>query len=210
MRRYESVVILDPDVTDDDVRQFTERYTSLIKDNGGEIIKVGDWGKKRLAYLVKKRDMGRYILLDYVAPPEVIIEVERNFKIDEQVLKYLSVKMDDDVDLEAFKAQAEEEEAKAKAESAAAEAPEEKPEAAPATDEPAQPEASESSPEPEASEKASEEKSEEAPTTEEPTKSEAGEKAPEAEATDTTDPKPESSDEQPTDESEQKKEEKSE
>jgi small subunit ribosomal protein S6 len=153
MRRYESVVILDPEVADDDVRQFTERYTSLIKDHDGEIIKVEDWGKKRLAYLVKKRDTGRYILLDYVAPPEVINEVERNFKIDEGVLKYLSVKMDDDVDLEAFKAQAEEEEVKAqaKAESASDKASEKESEEVPAAEAPTQTETAEDTPKPEAS-----------------------------------------------------------
>jgi small subunit ribosomal protein S6 len=170
MRRYESVVILDPDLTDDDIRQFTERYTALIKNNNGETIKVEDWGKKKLAYLVKKREMGRYILFDYVASAEVIIEVERNFKIDEEVIKYLSVKLDDDVDLEAFKAKAEEE-AKAKAESEAP--PEETPttevpttEAPPAEtppaeakeEQPAQPaETAEAAPEPAPSEEPKEE-----------------------------------------------------
>ncbi len=74
MRRYESVVILDPDLPDDGIRQFTDRYTALIKNNGGEIIKLEDWGKKKLAYLVKKRDAGRYLLLDYVGVPDVISE----------------------------------------------------------------------------------------------------------------------------------------
>ena len=111
MRRYESVVILAPEMPDDDIRNFTEKYSELIKTNGGEIIKIEDWGFKRLAYLVKKKEKGRYILFDFVGVPAVITELERQFKISEEVLKFLSVKIDDDVDLEAFKAAEEEKKA---------------------------------------------------------------------------------------------------
>jgi small subunit ribosomal protein S6 len=106
MRRYESVVILEPEMADDDIRNFTEKYTTLIKTNGGEIIKVEDWGFKRLAYRVKKRDRGRYLIFDFVGMPAVISELERQFKISEEVMKFLSVKVDDEVDLEAFQAAA--------------------------------------------------------------------------------------------------------
>ncbi len=103
MRRYEAVVILHPDMGEDDIRNFTERYTQLVKTTGGEIIKIEDWGLKRLAYLVKKKEKGRYILFDFVGNPALIHEMERQFKISEDVLKYLSVKLDHEVDLEAFK-----------------------------------------------------------------------------------------------------------
>ncbi len=106
MRRYESVLILDPQLSDEDVQNFTDRYSGLIKEGGGEIIRVQDWGQRRLAYLVKKRDTGRYLLLDYVGMPAVLNEVERQFKISEQVLKFISVMLDDNVDLDAFKEQA--------------------------------------------------------------------------------------------------------
>jgi small subunit ribosomal protein S6 len=119
MRRYESVVILSPDMGDDDIRTFTERYTQLVKTSGGDIIKIEDWGLKRLAYLVEKKDKGRYILFDYVGTPALIAEIERQFKISEDVMKYLSVKLDHDVDLDAFKS-APTEEAPAATETAAA------------------------------------------------------------------------------------------
>jgi len=108
MRRYESVVILNPDMPDDDIQGFTDRFSNLIKTNGGEIIKIEDWGFKKLAYLVEKKDKGRYILFDFVGMPALILELERQFKITEDVLKYLSVKLDEDVDLEAFKASVQE------------------------------------------------------------------------------------------------------
>lgn len=107
MRRYESVVILDPDLSEEQIGTLTERYSQIIKTSGGELIKIEDWGSKRLAYLVKRKEKGRYILLDYVGQPALLSELERQFKIAEEVMKYLSVKLDDNVDLQAFQAQAE-------------------------------------------------------------------------------------------------------
>lgn len=104
MRRYECVVVMDPEVPDDDVRLFTERFGNVIKTGGGEIIKIEDWGLKRLAYLVRKKERGRYILFDFVGIPTLITEMERQLKIADEVMKYLSVKLDEEVDLEAFKA----------------------------------------------------------------------------------------------------------
>lgn len=122
MRRYESVVILDPDMNDEDVKAFAAKYSGMIQDHGGETLKIDDWGRKRLAYLVNKRDMGRYMLLEYLASASLIEEVERNFKIAEDVLKFLSVKLEDNVDIEAFRAEMEAKKAEAEAKAKAAEA----------------------------------------------------------------------------------------
>jgi small subunit ribosomal protein S6 len=115
MRRYESVVILNPDMVDDEVKGFTEKYTQIVKQQGGEIIKIEDWGSKRLAYPVQKRERGRYILLDYVGKPALLTEVERQFKIADEVMKFISVKIDDNVNLEAFRAKDEPKESAAPA-----------------------------------------------------------------------------------------------
>ncbi len=122
MRRYECVVILDSDMKDDDIQGFTQTYTQLIKEHEGEVIKIEDWGNKRLAYLVKKKEKGRYVMFDYVGTPALISEIERRMKISDDVLKFLSIKVDEDVDLEAFRAaeQAKKEAAIAKAEEEAA------------------------------------------------------------------------------------------
>ena len=165
MRRYESVIILDPDLPDDDIRAFTDRYTELIRSYGGDIIKVDDWGLKKLAYLVKKREKGRYVFFDYGGVPALIEEMERQLKISEEVIKFLSVKLDEDFDLEAFKAEAEakaQEAARAKAAPVEAPAPEAPPEEKPAVAEAAP--APESPPE----EKPAEAASEEAPAAETP------------------------------------------
>jgi len=137
MRRYESVIILDPELPDDDIQNFTERYSALVKNNGGEIIKIEDWGFKKLAYLVKKKDRGRYILFDFVGVPALIAEMERQLKITDEVMKFLSVKLDDEVDLEAFKAASEEKAAAEAAKLAKLEAAEEP---APEPEKPEEPE----------------------------------------------------------------------
>ncbi len=152
MRRYESVVILAPEMPDDDIRNFTEKYSELIKTNGGEIIKIEDWGFKRLAYLVKKKEKGRYILFDFVGVPALITELERQFKITEEVLKFLSVKIDDDVDLEAFKAAEEEKKAAEAARRAPAPPAAVEPTAPAVTEEAAEPAAEEAAPPPETEE----------------------------------------------------------
>jgi small subunit ribosomal protein S6 len=131
MRRYESVIILNPELPDDEIVGLTDRFGNVIKSNGGEIIKIEDWGSKRLAYQVNKKDKGRYILFDYVGSSALVKEVERQFKITEDVMKFLSVKLDEDVNLEAFKAAAQKE-AEAKA-VGATEAP------APGAEEPTEP-----------------------------------------------------------------------
>ncbi|MDD3472623.1 MAG: 30S ribosomal protein S6 [Syntrophaceae bacterium] len=121
MRRYEAVVIVESDATDDEIKALTERYGDLIKSHDGEVIKIEDWGIKKLAYLVRKKDKGRYILFDFVSGPELVAELERQFKITENIMKYLTVKLDEDVDLEAFKAGAEKVEEAAPEEVAASE-----------------------------------------------------------------------------------------
>ncbi len=104
MRRYESVVIIGAEMTDDDIRSFAERYGEIIKNGNGEVIKLDDWGIKRLAYHVKKQEKGRYILFDYLGQPELVTELERRFRISEEVMKFITVKIEDEVDPEALKA----------------------------------------------------------------------------------------------------------
>ncbi|AFM23967.1 30S ribosomal protein S6 [Desulfomonile tiedjei] len=160
MRRYETIAVLDPDLHDDDVKTFTEKYSQLIMTQGGEVIKVEDWGTKKLAYLVRKRDKGHYILFDYVGNPALIFEMERQLKIAEDVMKYLSVKLDDEVDLEAFKQQAKPEEAAPEEAPAAETAAPVEAVAAPAAEAPVEAAPAEETEEPKAVEEAATERKE--------------------------------------------------
>lgn len=98
MRRYEVLYIVHPDLTDEETKAVSDRYSELVTAQKGTIIKVEDWGRRRLAYEIKKQDKGSYILIDFYGPGSMIKEIERNFRIDDKVLKYLTVKTRDPFD----------------------------------------------------------------------------------------------------------------
>ena len=165
MRHYETLFIINPEINDEDTDAVVEKYTGILSDGGAFIGMVDKWGRRRLAYTVKKFNKGFYVLLDYGASPEAVAEMERLFKIDEQVIRFLTVKQADDYDLEAAKAALEARAAKqAQAEKPAPEAaaePEASPEPEAAEPAEAAPEAS-AEPEAPAEEQAEEQGEEEA------------------------------------------------
>jgi small subunit ribosomal protein S6 len=111
MNRYESIFILKPDLVEEEEQKAVEKYRGLIESQKGGVIQVDQWGKRRLAYPVKKQGKGIYILVDFYAPGTVVQELERNYKIDEAVLKYLTVKVKEDFDPESLKEEAKKTEA---------------------------------------------------------------------------------------------------
>ncbi|TSA55567.1 MAG: 30S ribosomal protein S6 [Planctomycetaceae bacterium] len=100
MRRYETIFIAHPDLPDDDIGEVVERLSKIITDLKGIVVKVEKWGKRKLAYPIKKQQKGYYILVDFVGEKTVVVELEKNMKFDDKVLKYLSVKKTEKVDLE--------------------------------------------------------------------------------------------------------------
>jgi len=105
MRRYETIFIARPNVGEDEIEVITAKATSTIESDGGTILRVNNWGLKKLAYLIKKENQGYYVYIDYAGVPESIAEIERVFRIDDRVLKYLTVKLADTCDPEAVKEQ---------------------------------------------------------------------------------------------------------
>lgn len=99
MRRYETIFIIPADLTEDEINALIERYQSIITKNKGMVIKVEKWGKRKMAYEIKKQIRGFYVLMDLVSDSAVITELERNFKIDEKILKFMTIKKEDAVDL---------------------------------------------------------------------------------------------------------------
>jgi len=110
MRRYETIFIARPNVGEDEIEVITAKATSTIESDGGTILRVNNWGLKKLAYLIKKENQGYYVYIDYAGVPESIAEIERVFRIDDRVLKYLTVKLADTCDPEAVKEQLAQEE----------------------------------------------------------------------------------------------------
>jgi len=100
MRKYETFFIVDPDLTDEVNTAIDEKIQGVVTSNGGSIVSYVPWGKKKLAYPVKKRTRGHYILMEFASGPELVAELERNMRLDERVLKFITVKLDDRYDPE--------------------------------------------------------------------------------------------------------------
>lgn len=103
MRRYETIFIVDPDLQDADRESLTGKLDELISQQGGTLLQVDDWGQRRLAYEIKKRPRGHYLLLDYCGTGALVNEMERLAKIDDSILKFMTVLLEKSVDIETVK-----------------------------------------------------------------------------------------------------------
>lgn len=95
MQGYESVVILDPEASEEAQKELIEKYKSLIGSNGGQVVHHTIWGRRKLAYEVKKREYGIYHLLYLDKSPQALRAMENSFRIDDNVIKWMSVAVDD-------------------------------------------------------------------------------------------------------------------
>ena len=120
MRRYETFVIIDPDLSQDQRQPLVGRVEELITQMNGFLVSTDDWGERKLAYNIKKKGRGYYVRFDYCGLAPLVNEIERFFRIDDRALKYMTVLLNRDVDLEKIKEEKAAREA-AVAESAAAE-----------------------------------------------------------------------------------------
>ena len=91
MNKYESVVIINPNVEETALKALIERFQTLINTDG-KVEKVTEIGKKKLAYEIKKNTEGYYVVYDLEANPSLIAELERNYRITDQVIKFIVVK----------------------------------------------------------------------------------------------------------------------
>ena len=95
MRIYEELFIIRPDAPEEEIDQVIEQLTTYIANQGGNVDKVDKWGVRKLAYRVQKRTEGFYVLLQFVAKPETVKELERRLRVSDQVLKFLTVRIDE-------------------------------------------------------------------------------------------------------------------
>ena len=100
MRRYETIFIVDPDISDEERVPLFEKITELIPQQGGLFVEFDEWGTKKLAYEIKKKARGYYTRLNYCGTGTLVDEIERLFKIDERVLKYMTVLLDKNIELD--------------------------------------------------------------------------------------------------------------
>lgn len=111
MRRYESIVILRPDLEEDKHKETVEKFKKLLSDNGAENISVDLWGKKKLAYEIKNHNEGFYVFFVFDSEPAAVSEFERVLKITDEIIRYLVVcsEIEDEIEEEEAKEQTAEE-----------------------------------------------------------------------------------------------------
>jgi small subunit ribosomal protein S6 len=98
MRRYETIFIITPDSSDEELKAVQDKYRGLVTGMDGLVTDYNEQGKKRLAYEVKKQNKGYYVLMDYVGSSDLVAELERNMRLEDRILKYLTIKITNEVD----------------------------------------------------------------------------------------------------------------
>lgn len=94
VRQYETVFIMTPVLSDEQMKETVRKYQDLLKSKGAEIVHEEHWGMRKLAYPIQKKSTGFYHLIEYKAEGELIFEIELAFKRDERVMRFLTVKLD--------------------------------------------------------------------------------------------------------------------
>lgn len=112
MRYYETLYIINPGLSEEDCKEVVTKFNDLVEKNGGVVTKVDEWGKKTLAYAIKKHDKGYYVLLQYCGEPGITDRVKRDLKLDDRILKYQTIKLSDHADPEVIKPSSQKEESK--------------------------------------------------------------------------------------------------
>ena len=107
MRKYESIFIANPDLSEEERQPLLDKLDNLISKGQGLLVKMNEWGQKRLAYEVKKQTRGYYVQMEFCGDGILVMELERNMRLDDRVLKYMTVLVDAEVDVEAVKAELE-------------------------------------------------------------------------------------------------------
>jgi small subunit ribosomal protein S6 len=97
-REYETTYILRPDVSNDGISTVNTKIRGIIETGGGSLLKVENWGRRKLAYEVKKHLKGVYLFFSYLGPAGLVEEVERNLRLSDTVIRYYSVKVANNVD----------------------------------------------------------------------------------------------------------------
>lgn len=96
MRNYESLYIVHPEVVGDELTALVDKFQKILSDQEAEVVKLDNWGVRKLAYPIKKVERGNYIQILFSAGPEVVAEYERRLRLDEQILRFLTVRLERD------------------------------------------------------------------------------------------------------------------
>lgn len=95
MRKYETLYVLRPDLEAEKTQELVQKFTGVVTDNGGDGCELNEWGKRRLAYEIDGLHEGYYILMTYHAPTDLSQELERLFRISDDVIRYITVRVEE-------------------------------------------------------------------------------------------------------------------
>ncbi|MEZ4321101.1 MAG: 30S ribosomal protein S6 [Myxococcota bacterium] len=109
---YETVVIFRPDLDDADTRVIIDTLEAIITENSGTMLIKDEWGKRKLAYPIANHLKGHYVLYNYLGPAESVLEIERRIRINDNIIRFMTVKLDENVDIPSKIANAAEERAR--------------------------------------------------------------------------------------------------
>jgi small subunit ribosomal protein S6 len=105
MRRYESVWVVNGDLPDEEVQSAIDKFSKIISSQGGTLVGLDEWGRRKLAYKIQGTIRGYYVLADFAGTSETVKELERNYRIDDRIMRYLTTKKSDKVNLEVLQAE---------------------------------------------------------------------------------------------------------
>ncbi len=94
MNQYETVFIMTPVLSDEQMKETVAKFKKVLTDNGAEILNEEAWGLKKMAYPIQKKSTGFYQLIEFKAAPEVVDKLEVGYRRDERVIRFLTVKME--------------------------------------------------------------------------------------------------------------------
>jgi small subunit ribosomal protein S6 len=106
LHEYETTLIIRPDLNDADTTGIMERFEASLEENEGTLLVRDDWGKRKLAYTIAKHNRGHYVLFSFLSNTGTILELERRIRIDDRVMRFLTVRVADSVDVPARMAEA--------------------------------------------------------------------------------------------------------
>lgn len=95
MRAYEVMYIINPELDEEQTTAVIDKFKGIVENNGSEIVKLDKWGKRRLAYEIKRKRDGFYVLMNLNGTPEMVHELDRVFKITDEVIKHLILREED-------------------------------------------------------------------------------------------------------------------
>ena len=100
MRNYETIIIINPTLGEEDYKEVLKKYSTLVERQKGLMVRIEEWGVQRLAHAVKKFDKAAFVLMNYCGPSGVTSELERDLKLDDRIFRFQTVKIAEDVDPE--------------------------------------------------------------------------------------------------------------